>query len=113
MAGFPGRLVTITVLATGNNPPKPTRTRVLTEYLLHYNEARPHRSLGQLTAAQADSRPPEPINLAEFRIRRKQALGGLAHEYYAAACLPRGTPESCSRASQGELHHLLVLVGLA
>ena len=41
--------------------------------------------LGQLTPAQADTRPPEPVNLAEFRIRRKQALGGLTHEYYIAA----------------------------
>jgi hypothetical protein len=39
--------------------------RVLTEYLRHYNTARPHRFLGQLTPAQADSQPPEPVNLAE------------------------------------------------
>ena len=50
--------------------------RVLTEYLQHYNTARPHRSLGQLAPAQADTRPPQ-INLAEHRIRRKQVLGGL------------------------------------
>ena len=59
--------------------------RVLTEYLLHYNDARPHRSLGQLTPAQADTHPPEPVNLAEFRIRRKQVLGGLTREYHIAA----------------------------
>ena len=59
--------------------------RVLTEYLRHYNTARPHRGLGQLTPAQADACPPEPVNLAEHRIRRKQILGGLAHEYYVAA----------------------------
>jgi len=29
--------------------------RVLTEYFVHYNAARPHRSLGQLTPAQADT----------------------------------------------------------
>jgi transposase InsO family protein len=58
--------------------------RVLTEYLRHYNTARPHRSLGQLAPAQADARPPE-INLAEHRIRRKQVLGGLIHEYQIAA----------------------------
>ena len=58
--------------------------RVLTEYLLHYNTARPHRSLGQLAPAQAPTRPPE-INLAEHRIRRKQVLGGLIHEYQIAA----------------------------
>jgi hypothetical protein len=59
--------------------------RVLTEYLLHYNDARPHRSLGQLAPAQAGTCPPEPVNLAEFRIRRKQVLGGLTREYYIAA----------------------------
>lgn len=59
--------------------------RVLTEYLLHYNDARPHRSLGQLTPAQAATHPPEPVDLAEFRIHRKQVLGGLTHEYYVAA----------------------------
>ena len=58
--------------------------RVLTEYLQHYNTARPHRSLSQLAPAQAHTRPPE-INLAEHRIRRKQVLGGLTHEYQIAA----------------------------
>jgi putative transposase len=59
--------------------------RVLTEYLLHYNTARPHRALGQLTPAQADTGPPGPVNLAQHRIRRKQVLGGLTHEYQIAA----------------------------
>jgi putative transposase len=58
--------------------------RVLTEYLRHYNTARPHRALGQFAPAQAHARPPE-INLAEHRIRRKQVLGGLTHEYQIAA----------------------------
>jgi integrase-like protein len=61
--------------------------RALTEYLQHYNAARPHRSLGQLTPAQADTRPPEPIDLADHRVRRKQVLSGLTHEYYVAALL--------------------------
>ena len=59
--------------------------RVLTEYMVHYNTARPHRALGQLAPGQADTRPPKPINLAEHRIRRKQVLGGLTHEYQIAA----------------------------
>jgi putative transposase len=59
--------------------------QVLTEYLRHYNTARPHRALGQLTPAQAGTYPPEPVNLAEHRIRRKQVLGGLTHEHYVAA----------------------------
>jgi putative transposase len=58
--------------------------RVLTDYLRHYNTARPHRALGQLAPAQAHARPPQ-INLAEHRIRRKQVLGGLTHEYQIAA----------------------------
>jgi putative transposase len=58
--------------------------QVLTEYLRHYNTARPHRSLGQLAPAQAPTRPPQ-INLAEHRIRRKQVLSGLTHEYQIAA----------------------------
>ncbi len=58
--------------------------QALTEYLAHHNTARPHRALGQLTPAQVHTRPPE-INLAEHRIRRKQVLGGLTHEYQIAA----------------------------
>jgi putative transposase len=58
--------------------------QVLTEYLTHYNTARPHRSLGQLPPAQAHTRPPE-IDLAEHRIRRRQTLGGLINEYHIAA----------------------------
>jgi len=58
--------------------------RVLTEYLRHYNTARPHRALGQLAPAQAGCRPPQ-INLAEHRIRRRQVLGGLTYEYQIAA----------------------------
>jgi hypothetical protein len=38
--------------------------RVLTEYLGHYNTARPHRTLGQLPPAHAHARPPQ-IDLAE------------------------------------------------
>ena len=59
--------------------------QVLTEYLRHYDTARPHRARGQLTPAQASTCPPEPVNLAEYRIRRKQVLTGLTYEYYVAA----------------------------
>jgi putative transposase len=59
--------------------------RVLTEYQKHYNAARPHRFLGQLTPAQAGTRPPEPIDLVDHRVRRKQVLSGLTHEDYVAA----------------------------
>ena len=59
--------------------------RTLTNYLAHRNEARPHRALGQLTPAQAETGPPVPVNLADYRIRRKAVLGGLTHEYQIAA----------------------------
>jgi transposase InsO family protein len=59
--------------------------RTLTTYLVHRNEARPHRALGQLTPAQAETGPPAPINLADYRIRRKTILGGLTNEYQIAA----------------------------
>ena len=59
--------------------------RTLMTYLVHRNKARPHRALGQLTLAQAETGPPAPINLAEYRIRRKAILGGLTHEYQIAA----------------------------
>ena len=58
---------------------------VLTGYLQHYNAGRPHSALGQYTPAQAGTSPPKRVNLAERRIRQKQILGGLTHEYYVAA----------------------------
>ncbi len=58
--------------------------QVLTEYLLHYHTARPHRALRQLAPAQAHTWPPE-INLAEHPIRRKQVPGGLTNQYQVAA----------------------------
>jgi len=57
--------------------------RVLREYLAHYNAHRPHRALEQ--------RPPllKPVPAAahdhECRVRRRDRLGGLLHEYELAA----------------------------
>jgi putative transposase len=59
--------------------------QVLQEFLAHYNAVRPHRSLGQLSPRQAETAPPPPINLADYRLRRKPILGGLTSEYHAAA----------------------------
>jgi transposase InsO family protein len=58
--------------------------QVLTDYPQHYNAARPHRALGQLPPAQSHARPPQ-IDLAEHRVRRRQVLRGLTHEYQIAA----------------------------
>jgi putative transposase len=59
--------------------------RSITVYLVHLNAAQPHRSLGHLAPAQAETRPPEPIDLAGSRIRRKLILDGLTSEYQPAA----------------------------
>jgi putative transposase len=58
--------------------------RAVTVYLVHFNAARPHRSLGQLAPAQAETRPPEPIDLADHRVRRRLILDGLTSEYQRA-----------------------------
>jgi len=59
-------------------------SRVLTEYLRHYNTMRPHRSL--------DLQPPRPTRLTlvepgvvEAPVQRVDVLGGLIHEYRRAA----------------------------
>ena len=57
--------------------------RVLDEYVRHYNDERPHRSLELL--------PPRAINegsgarvasATATAVRRRDRLGGLVHEYY-------------------------------
>jgi putative transposase len=52
---------------------------VLTEYIAHYNQHRPHRALGR--------RPPHtpPAHLPARRFKRRQILHGLINEYQPAA----------------------------
>lgn len=58
--------------------------QVLTDYVGHYNEHRPHRSLGQ-RSPQQDTEP-APVTLVDpGRLRRRDRLGGLVHEYELAA----------------------------
>jgi hypothetical protein len=59
--------------------------RVVTVYLSHFNACVPHRFLAQLAPAQVDTGPPEPINLADYRVHRKPILNGLTSEYHRAA----------------------------
>jgi transposase InsO family protein len=54
---------------------------VLTEYTRHYNEHRPHRSLGQ----QPPNPPPQVVNLTAVRVQRRPILSGLINEYSQAA----------------------------
>ncbi|MBO3752533.1 integrase core domain-containing protein [Streptosporangiaceae bacterium NEAU-GS5] len=59
--------------------------RVLTEYLEHYNDHRPHRTLDQRPPNGRADPPPaaDPPNRA--RIIRRDRLGGLIHEYAQVA----------------------------
>jgi putative transposase len=57
--------------------------RVHGAYVEHYNRARPHRGI--------DFEPPDPGPCAEAvpgtKVRRRDVLGGLIHEYYRSAAL--------------------------
>jgi putative transposase len=59
--------------------------QVLTTYLHHFNEARPHRALGQRTPTQAETQPPHMINLVDYQVHRRPILDGLTSEYQIAA----------------------------
>jgi putative transposase len=54
---------------------------VLAEYVGHYNEHRPHRSMGQ----RPPDPPPEVVDLATARVQRRPILGGLINEYSQVA----------------------------
>jgi hypothetical protein len=55
---------------------------VLTEYMRHYNDHRPHRALRQAAPLQA---VPPPAPAAGVQIVRVDRLGGLIHEYAQVA----------------------------
>jgi putative transposase len=55
---------------------------VWADYVVHYNEHRPHRSLGQAPPLGA---VPEPVPAASVRVVRLDRLGGLVHEYARVA----------------------------
>ena len=57
--------------------------RVIAEYIEHYNHARPHRSRDLRPPRSSAAGPPPPT--AAQRIRRRDRLGGLIHEYELAA----------------------------
>ena len=58
--------------------------RVLPLYIRHYNEHRPHRSLHQQPPL-GEPPPESEAVVALDRVRRRDVLGGLIHEYKAAA----------------------------
>jgi putative transposase len=55
--------------------------QILREYETHHNQRRPHRSLH----GAAPLKPlPEPVDLAQYRVRRQARVGGLINEYRLA-----------------------------
>jgi putative transposase len=59
---------------------------VLTEYVTHYNSARPHQGICQRVPDQAPDLPDTTVvDLDIARIRRRPVLGGITSEYQAAA----------------------------
>lgn len=56
--------------------------RVLRAYVVHYNAERPHRSLALAAPA---GKPPAARGSPPAEICRRDVLGGVIHEYYAAA----------------------------
>jgi putative transposase len=56
--------------------------RILRQYETHHNRHRPHRSLD----GAAPMKPlPEPVDLEQYRIRRKTRVRGLINEYHLVA----------------------------
>jgi putative transposase len=58
-------------------------THVLAAYIQHFNEHRPHRALGQRPSLGDEQLLADVIDLD--RLRRRDLLGGLIHEYRLAA----------------------------
>jgi len=58
--------------------------RALPVYIRHYNEHRPHRSLDQRPPIE-EPPPGSETNVDLDHVRRRDLLGGLIHEYKAAA----------------------------
>jgi len=64
---------------------QPHLERVLATCIAHYNGHRPHRALA-LCPPQPLREPPSPASPTdEIRVRRRDRLGGVIHEYLVAA----------------------------
>jgi putative transposase len=57
----------------------------LADYAVHYNDHRPHRSLGQQSPRTVETYPLSIGDPDPARLRRTDKLGGLIHEYELAA----------------------------
>jgi putative transposase len=61
--------------------------RVLVAYVAHFNDHRPHRALNQAAPLRSLPPPASPLqpHLRQSRLRRRDLLGGLIHEYAQVA----------------------------
>ena len=59
--------------------------KVLSDFVDHYNEHRPHRSLGQQAPLAVGKKPLRISDPDPARLRRSDKLGGLVHEYRLVA----------------------------
>ena len=56
--------------------------QILRQYETHHNQHRPHRSL----RGAAPLKPlPEPVDLEQYRVRKRARVGGLINEYRLVA----------------------------
>jgi hypothetical protein len=80
--------------------------RVLDEYVRYYNDERPHRGLALRPPRGIEVRAgPDAVTVAA-RVRRRDRLGGLVHEYYQIADDVRvSEPNGRRRGEQGEELH--------
>jgi putative transposase len=58
---------------------------VLDEYVRHYNDERPHRSLDLRPPTVTSAESASHVVAVATAVRRRDCLGGLVHEYYEAA----------------------------
>jgi hypothetical protein len=75
--------------------------QILTVYLRHFNEGRPHRTLTQLAPAQAETEPLQVINLADYQVRRR-AVSRRAHQRVPDRSVIE--PDDHARAGQTNNH---------
>jgi transposase InsO family protein len=61
------------------------RLAVLGEFVMHYNEHRPHQSRGQRPPNATHAGPATVVDLGATRVRRRKVLDGLINEYAQAA----------------------------
>jgi transposase InsO family protein len=59
--------------------------RVLNEYVRHYHDQRPHRSLALRPPSRIATRAAPGAVTVAASVRRRDRLGGLVHEYYQVA----------------------------